>query len=386
MTPLQKVQRSHVQLMRSKQFCLLSGILMCGKVTIDASVGTAATDGWNVVYNPDFMGTLNDEEHAFVVAHENFHKMLRQLTTWRVLFKTDATRANKAADYVINQMIVDLDPQRTVVSPPERILLDARYRGMDTKQVFDALGKEPPPDKRGPGEQGNGQGEPLDDHQWELAGDVSEKEQSERDAAIDIAVRQGQILAGKMGANLPRELTDLTAPKVDWREQLRDFISSLTNGKDASTWRKPNRRWMSQGMYMPSTYSETMGRLVVAIDTSGSIGGAQLSEFLSELVGICDSVSPEAVDLLWWDTDVAGHQTFERGEYDGLTHQAKPKGGGGTDPSCVPAYIESERLNPECLIYLSDGYVSSWPATPAYPVLWALNTRTVAPHGVTVHI
>ena len=180
MTPLQKIQRSHVQLMRSKEFCMLSGILLCGRVSIGDSVATAATDGWNVTYNPEFMGALNDKEHAFVVAHENFHKMLRQLSTWRVLFKTDAKRANMAADYVINQMIVDLDPQRTVVSPPECILLDARYRGMDTKQVFDLLGEQPP-DGRG----GAGDGAPLDDHQWELAGAVSAEEHSEREAAID---------------------------------------------------------------------------------------------------------------------------------------------------------------------------------------------------------
>ena len=84
--------------------------------------------------------------------------------------------------------------------------------------------------------------------------------------------------------------------KVDWREALREFISSTCAGKDDSTWRKPNRRWLQNDLYLPSTISETMGRIVVAVDTSGSITGDAVNRFLSEVVGIMNNVNPEIVD------------------------------------------------------------------------------------------
>jgi predicted metal-dependent peptidase len=354
---------------------------MCGDTsfTTGADCPTAYTDGWDVKINPEFFMGLPDKQRAFLVAHESFHKALRQLTVWKALFKQDGQRANRAADYVINQMIVDMDPKREVVEFIDGCLLDPKYQGMDTKQVFYLLASQE-------NEGGEGEGGALDSHEWGADDAVSEAEKEARERAIDNALRQGSMLAGKMGGDVPRGIGEILEPKVNWREQLRDFVTSATAGRDASTWRKPNRRWLAQGMYMPSTYSETMGKIVVAIDTSGSIGRSELAEFLSELVAICDTVKPESVELLWWGTRVAGHQTFQEGEYGNLPSQVKPKGGGGTDFACVPAYVEQERLNPECVVVLTDGYVSGWGAAPACPILFGITSSVVAPYGVTVAV
>jgi predicted metal-dependent peptidase len=178
-------------------------------------------------------------------------------------------------------------------------------------------------------------------------------------------------MAGKMGGNQSRALGELVEPKVDWREQLRDYINSLADGKDVSTWQKVNRRWLQHDMYMPSTLSESMGRIVIAIDTSGSIGGEALNEFLSEVQAICINVQPELVDLLYWDTEVASHEIYGRDKLGDLVKSTKPEGGGGTDPSCIPAYIKDKGLKPECVVVLTDGYVGGW-GTWEHPVLWAI--------------
>jgi hypothetical protein len=39
------------------------------------------------------------------------------------------------------------------------------------------------------------------------------------------------MLAGRMGAKLPRSITDLLEPKIDWREALRDFVTSTVKGQ-----------------------------------------------------------------------------------------------------------------------------------------------------------
>ena len=53
-----RIKKAHIAIMQHKKFCAYSGILACGKVTVSDAVPSAATDGWNVIYNPKFV-----EEH-----------------------------------------------------------------------------------------------------------------------------------------------------------------------------------------------------------------------------------------------------------------------------------------------------------------------------------
>jgi predicted metal-dependent peptidase len=84
---------------------------------------------------------------------------------------------------------------------------------------------------------------------------------------------------------------------------------------------------------------EKVGHIVVAIDTSGSIGQDELSEFLAEVKGIAEEVSPETVDLIYWDSEVAAHETYTEVEVPNIVSSTKPRGGGGTSPSCVSTYL-----------------------------------------------
>jgi predicted metal-dependent peptidase len=135
--------------------------------------------------------------------------------------------------------------------------------------------------------------------------------------------------------------------------------------------------------------SVTVGRIAVGVDTSGSIDNVALAEFFSELVAICKDVTPECVDLLYWDTRVAGHEVYVQGTYDSILDITKPKGGGGTNPDCIPVYIKKERLDPVCVVVLTDGYigrsdVSAWDGMP--PVLWVVtqNKEWTPPVGQSV--
>ncbi len=70
-------------------------------------------------------------------------------------------------------------------------------------------------------------------------------------------------------------------------------------------------RQMANDIYLPSVINESIGEIIVAIDTSGSIGSAEITEFATELVSICEVCQPEAVRVLWWDTQVHGEQVFK---------------------------------------------------------------------------
>lgn len=403
-TPERRLKKVVIDLLRDPTFADMAGIFMLGKREVTDDIPTAATNGRDEWYGRKFINTLNDKELAFVVVHESYHKMLRHLTTWSNLHKIDPKLTNMACDYVINLAITDRDKGGSVVSMPKINgkaigLLDRRFAGMNTKQVFDILRQE---QKSQPKGGGGGEGDPgegsassdgagFDEHDWEGAKALSKQEQESLAKEIDSAIRQGQIAAQKMhgkgAGNQMRELDELMAAKVDWRELLREFVTAVCAGRDMSSWRRPNRRFLGTDTYMPTLVSERVEHLVIGIDTSGSIGGPDLTRFLSEVADIAERVKPNKIDLIYWDHAVASHESYDAATVGSLIDSTRARGGGGTDPTCVAAYLEKEKIKPECIIMLTDGYVGQWGNWDA-PIMWCIcgGNSAVAPVGKTVHI
>lgn len=394
-TAERRLKKVVIDLLRDPTFADMAGIFMLGKKSVMDGLPTAATDGRDEWYGREFVDALGDKELAFVVVHESYHKMLRHLTTWEKLHKEDAQLANMACDYVINLAITERDPGGAMVKMPQKDgkpmgLLDRRFANMNAKQVFDIL-KQDKKDGKPMAGAGDGSGESLDHHDWDGAKQLTKEEQDTLAKEVDQAIRQGQIAATKMhgnkAGNMARELAELLEAKVDWRELLREFVSAICAGRDQSSWRRPNRRFLSTDTYMPSLVSERVGHLVIGIDTSGSIGGPELARFLSEVKEIAERVNPDKVDLIYWDAAVAGHEEYDSFTLPTLIDSTKPKGGGGTDPTCVERYLAEKKITPECIIMLTDGYVGSW-GNWEVPIMWCIcggNTIT-APVGKTIHI
>ena len=415
-----KVQKAKITLMRDPRFALWSGILMVGRTSVVDNIPTACTNGRDEKYGRKFVAMLKEPELNFVVLHENLHKAYRHLTTWKKLHDENHSLANAACDYVINLKLKDLDPSERVIAMPRWAdgelkgkpmgLVDEKYRGLNAKQVFDLLKEEQKGggggsgDDEGDGEgkgsggtgtsQGQGQGEGFDDHDWDGAKEMTEEEKKVLEREIDQAIRQGvmahQKIAGTGAGDLDRDLLELLEPKVDWREMLRDFVKSTCSAKDTSSWRKVNRRFLSTGVYMPSLIGEKVGHLVLAVDTSGSVGQEELSGFLTEVRGIAEEVKPSQVDLIYWDSRVAAHEEYTEGMVGDIINSTKPRGGGGTSPSCVSEYLKEKAIKPECVIVLTDGYVGNdWGHDWTAPVLWAIvggDKDCVAGNGKTIHV
>jgi len=393
LTVEQLIQKDHVALMKDPKYCLYSGIIMIGRTEVKDDVQTACTDGRNTFYGREYMAKLASSKRKGVILHENLHKAFRHTTVWRHLFKENPTMANMACDYVINLMIMDGD--NSFVSLPDGALLDHKYKGLDAgtvyrmikeeakggtvhvKRVGDQEGKDVPVV-----EVSNG----LDEHDWESAEGMTNEEKEALAKDVDQALRQGAILAGKMSANVPREIGELLQAKVDWREAMREFVTSFCMDKDESTWRRPSRRWIGQDVYMPSMIGESVGRIVIGIDMSGSIGDEEVGQFLGEVKKICETVKPEGIDLLYWDTRVCQHEKYEQDQLDNLISSTKPRGGGGTDPQCIVDYMGKKKIKAECAVILTDGYVCSWGEGWSCPTLWGITTDQTSQIGKTVHI
>ena len=392
-----KLKKVKIALMRNPQFRWWSSIMMVGTTSVVDDIPTACTNGRDEAYGRKFIEMLDEKELAFVVMHENMHKAYKHLTTWTKLHDINPKLTNMACDYVINLQLKDLDPNEQYIAMPQHGgkavgLVDEKYRGMNTKQVFDELRKELG-DNYGEDE-GEGGGGGLDDHDWKGAKELSAEDKKLLEREIDQAIRSGQIgdkSIGNGGGGMNRDLEEMLEPTVDWREQMRDFVKSICNAKDTSSWRRLNRRFLHEDICMPTLIGEKVGHIAIGIDTSGSQGSREISQCLGEVKGIVEEVSPQKIDLIYWDSEVANHEQYEGSAITNIASQTKPKGGGGTDPTCMADHMKEQRIKPECIVMLTDGYIGSWGNDEDWqgvPILWAIvgGNKSYAPIGKTIHI
>jgi len=229
----------------------------------------------------------------------------------------------------------------------------------------------------------------FDEVDFDGAEELTREEKQELDREIDEAIRQGQMAAGKTGSGGNRDLGELLEPVINWREALREFVTSTCAGNDITTWRRPNRRYAGAGFYMPSGISETVECIANHNDMSGSIGTREQSIMITELSSICQTVTPDELHVTYWDTEVRGHEVYERHELEDVATRTKPVGGGGTDVSCVPEYLKAKGIRPQASIVLTDGYIwnDSWGQWD-HPVLWVIvdNKNAVPPCGSVIHV
>jgi predicted metal-dependent peptidase len=402
MTPERKLKKAKIDVMRSTLAGLRmwSGIMSIGKTTICDKTDTAYTNGRDEIYGRAFVEALPVQQVSFVCVHEAVHKGLRHLTTWRKLFDKNPRIANIACDYVVNRIIVKADPNETVVQFPRKPdgtrlgLYDTKYDAMSAVQIFRDIEKEEEETGKQHGS-GDGGADGFDEHGWDDAQDLPKEEQDALQKEIEHAMRRGEAEAKKCGAgkgDIPSEVGQLLRPQINWKDALREFITQSCTTKDDSTYRRLNRRFHAFDLIMPTTYGENLGHIVACADLSGSMwmgDPSPMRKMLSEFVGVVHQVNPEHVDLLYWDAEVTGHEEYKRGDYESIANAMRPRGGGGTDPSCVERYLKDKSIKPDCIVMFTDGHVfnkwgTNWPA----PILWVIveNPSVMAGTGKTVHV
>lgn len=379
-----KLKKAHIRLMRHPETCLYAGVMLMGESSVvdDADCPTAYTDGKNKKYGRKFLEKLSIEETCALALHENLHVLLKHIPRHRDLMKQDAKLTNMAMDYVVNDIIVNLN-DKSLCKLPQGGLYDPMFHDWSVRQIYDFLKNE-----QDSGQGGSRNGTTLDAHDGDAIEEATPEQLKKLSDEISQALQEGGMLAGKMGVKVPRVIKDMMEPEIDWRDVLREFVSSATRGNDEQTWRRLNRKRLADDLYMPSMYSDKMGEVVIAIDTSGSIGDEILAEFAGEVAAICENVSPDTVRILWWDTKVHGEQVFED-NYSDIARMLKPVGGGGTLAGCVSNYVIENNYTPDCVVMFTDGHVENevkWDVT--CPTLWAVtrNKRFTPPTGQVVNI
>jgi predicted metal-dependent peptidase len=192
--------------------------------------------------------------------------------------------------------------------------------------------------------------------------------------------------AGNTPGEVQRMIRELTEPKMNWRELLRQQIQSTI--KDDYTWAKPSRKGWHTGAVLPGmNYMDTID-ICVSLDMSGSIGDEQAKDFLGEIKGIMDEFKDFNLKLWCFDTAVYNEQDFDSGNDDLLDYEIY--GGGGTEFMVNWDYMKENDIQPKKFIMFTDGYAwDSWGDPDYCETVFIIhshhNKELQAPFGVTAH-
>lgn len=359
----------------------------------DCRLRTAATDGERIFMDIAFCSKLSTDERLFAMAHEVWHCVLMHMLRCQT---RDPPVFNIATDMEVNRML----KKEGLKSPEWCLMPKSEWEELSAEEIYEHIRKRPKPpklsqDQKGTNTQGDDgieRGNQFDKHiypstssagddnptvtdQW---GEVSfdkdyapliTKELADKIRERIVAVAQQiERTRGTIPAHLEGVVRAALRPQIRWQEVLAQFVTSCYGG--SRRWLPPNRRHVSQGLYLQSSRKERL-QAAVAIDTSGSTT-ADLPQFFSELNALLNTFGDYELTVMQCDCEM---QNVER--YDAYNPFHSPEwkvyGQGGTDFRPPFAYVaEHPEIEPSCFIYITDGFGPAPDNPPPYPVLWLL--------------
>jgi len=334
-------------------------------------VPTMATDGETILYNPEWIEGLSPNEIIFVLAHETLHCVFDHMGTRG---NRSPNRWNQAADYVINQILKENKNDKGQLKPIGSMPVGGLYDpvlyakgGGTAAGIYNLIPAENESKKAG--EKGGALDQVHDTGTDNGKQKTDAATQKQKSAELKVRVVQARNVAkmqGNMSAGLERLIDDLVKPKFDWRELLRRFFTA--RAKTDFSFAKPKRRFLAEDIYLPSLVGERMGKIVIAVDCSGSINGKLLSEFAAEINAIREDLKPSGTDVIYFDSKVCKVDSI--GDEEDFV--IKPAGGGGTAFSPVIKHINAMEELPAAVVFLTDLECSDFGNAPDYPVMWCV--------------
>ena len=400
---------------------------------------TTATDARKFYFNHDYIEHLSLSEVQFVLAHEALHCALSH---FRRREHRDKQRWDVACDYAVSPLLVG-----DGLEAPPGTLYERKFEGMTAEEIYPCIRDtdaeepmdrhiydepsedtpppppgnepraEPPPagdgDEEGAGDgeagtgesRGEGQGPPDADAGQDDEGQDGESGEEQQAAGgggapqpppLDaqereaLAVQWQQRLAGaaqqamqagKLGGHMARLVDHLLQPQLPWRMLLARYVTA--SARDDYSYSRPSSRRGGDAI-MPSLRSAQV-EMVVAVDTSGSIGDDEMSQFMAEVNAIKGQVRAR-VTLLPCDTTLAPGAPWCYEPWEPAELPESLDGGGGTDFRPVFEWVEQAGRRPDLLVYFTDAR-GLFPANdPGYPTIWLVKGREKVPWGQRVQL
>ncbi len=362
------VQRFKMEMLRKMPF--YGDILMRLSFVEDKSVPTAATDGKTIWYNPVFLSRFSQGKKNFILMHELLHVLLRH-----GIRNADGTRDrdiwNVACDIIVNSMLMGMiSTMRRAGIPFEKpdvgvfaiIFNGETAENLYAKILADNEGKNQKTKKlkirggyRGFGTLDNKISEidiDSDIRTFDLTPDEIELNDIVIQEIIKDAVQKNR---GSMGSySVPAEIYALVeTKKLDWRRLLKDFLSQEI-GEDSS-YTTPERKYLHMDLILPghSLTDESLEEIWAFVDSSGSVGSEEMSQFLTQLYRIAREFKC-VFNICYWDTSVT--DVYKKIIRENDIMKCVPKHSGGTDINCVYRWIRENKVKPDVMLILTDGY------------------------------
>ena len=408
-TARQIVEKSRSRMISN--FPFYACILLSQELVETDKVPAMATDGKHIFWNPEWVSKWTVAQVTGVFAHECEHIAYCHPIR-KIAAGLEHNLFNVACDYAINGGLIKAGFEL----PPDG-LIDSRFDGWSAEKIyFQLLRERPAPQPSdGPSEedgesednQGSGQSALDDDTtglnnaavgtgepQAPVWGQVldavnddgnvlDEVEQSEARAKVAELVQSAaqvekKVGKGKSDANVRNILGSLKGEPKPWFEIIQDYLTEARVVDES--YDNCDRRFIHQGMILPSDVTEPNGEIVIPVDTSCSLSDEELSEISGHVRDIVDLIDPSRVHVVYCDSSIRKTVTYERGDFIKL----KFYGGGGTAFNPPFNWVQQQDIVPDCMIYFTDGYGDVGPEgykagadfeVPSYPVIWATSGR-----------
>ena len=351
------------------------------ELVVNDDIEAFKSNGVKLEYNSDYLETLELGEMEFIFANGAMHASLaheqrknnRSGWLWQM-----------ATDYAINDMLVE-----NGLDLPDRALYRVRFKGLYAEEIYAELKEEflKEPDYL---DETLADSEEQSSSSKEHTKKSVQKLQSQTKEELQEEILQEQLLAEEAISLLESEFSKGEAPqtierfftltytsKIDWRDELKAAIDRFH--KDDYVLIPPNKKFLHVGIYLPSCISQRF-KLVIAVDSSGSVDEELLNEFLSELNFIMNTISNYEIDVLVCDEKIHSRKTF----YSGDILDVDLKGGGATDFRPVFEFIDENLGDTKLLLYFTDLDGKFPHVKPNYEVKWISPKESDVPFGEVI--
>lgn len=220
-------------------------------------------------------------------------------------------------------------------------------------------------------------GSKIDDHS------VMEESDSLAEQAIKDVIDQAKVRGwGNTKGNGVSNLDELCrGPKIPWKQMLRKYITAevyMPGHIYENTWSRRNRR----SLPLPGT-RKLSNKIIIGVDTSGSISNHELGIFFTEVENIVKDVGQ--LVIVQWDTEVQSVQKeYKKGDW----KKIKIAGRGGTHVQCIFDWMQENKMTKYPLVNFTDGWFSYDFENHGVKTIWCVTNgnRTEVPHGKNIHI
>jgi predicted metal-dependent peptidase len=360
---------------------------------------TSATDAKSIFYNYEFVNELSLGQTQFLLAHEALHCALSHFARRH---HRDRARWDIACDLAINPLLLGEG-----LSPTPNAIFLTEFEGMTAEEIYPMLDEhehlEPQDDhiydsdESEGGQSGQGDGEQREGskggqesgsqpQQGENGNKPPPLTPEEKDQlSVQWSQRmagaaQSAMQAGKMSGILARMIEHLLQPQLPWRMLLARYMTATA--RNDYNYSRPSRR--DGDAIMPSLKSHEL-KVVVAVDTSGSISDDELEQFISEVNAI-KSQANARITLLACDSEVDNDGPWEYEQWEEFILPKEFPGGGSTDFTPVFNWIDDQTIRPDLAVYFTDANGKFPGFEPSYPVLWLVKGKTQVPWGQRIQL